>query len=118
VLLLTLGTGVGSVIAYRGTVVPCEFGHLRFKGKDAERSVAASVRVKKDLSWERWGRRLGRYIEVLEAAVWPEMIIIGGGVSSKHAKFFRFLRTRARLYPAALHNEAGIVGAAFRAAGN
>jgi polyphosphate glucokinase len=118
VLLLTLGTGVGSVIAYRGTVVPCEFGHLRFKGKDAEKCVAASVRTKKDLSWEEWGRRLGRYIGILEAAIWPEMIIIGGGVSSKHAKFFRYIRTRARLYPAALHNGAGIVGAAIRAAGH
>lgn len=118
VLLLTLGTGVGSVIAYRGKVVPCEFGHIRFKGRDAEKWVAASVRVKKDLSWEQWGRRLGRYIQFLEAGIWPEMIIIGGGVSSKNAKFFRYIRTRARLYPAALHNGAGIVGAALRAAGH
>jgi polyphosphate glucokinase len=113
VLLLTLGTGVGSVIAYRGTVVPCEFGHLPFKGKDAERIVAASVKAKKDLSWAQWGRRLGRYIAVLEAAIWPEMIIIGGGVSAKHGKFFRYIRPRARLFPASLCNEAGIVGAAL-----
>jgi polyphosphate glucokinase len=117
VLLLTLGTGVGSVIAYRGRVVPLELGHLRLKGRDAEKWVAASVREKKDLSWEQWGRRLGRYIAVLEAAIWPEMIIIGGGVSSKHGKFFRYVRPRAPLYPAALQNEAGIVGAALRAAG-
>jgi len=116
VLLLTLGTGVGSVIAYRGTVVPCEFGHLPFKGKDAERIVAASVKAKKDLSWAQWGRRLGRYIAVLEAAIWPEMIIIGGGVSAKHGKFFRYIRPRARLFPASLCNEAGIVGAALWAA--
>ncbi len=117
VLLLTLGTGVGSVIAYRGRVVPLELGHLLFKGKDAEKSVAASVRAKKDLSWEQWGRRLGRYIKVLEAAIWPEMIIIGGGVSAKHGKFFRYIQPRARLYPAALRNGAGIVGAALWAAG-
>lgn len=116
VLLLTLGTGVGSVIAYRGTVVPCEFGHLPFKGKDAEKIVAASVKAKKDLSWAQWGRRLGRYIAVLEAAIWPEMIIIGGGVSAKHGKFFPYIHPRARLFPASLRNEAGIVGAALWAA--
>jgi polyphosphate glucokinase len=116
VLLLTLGTGVGSVIAYQGMVVPFELGHLLYKGKDAEKSVAASVRTKKGLSWEQWGRRVGRYIEVLEAAIWPEMIIIGGGVSAKHKKFFRYIRPRACLFPASLGNEAGIVGAALWAA--
>jgi polyphosphate glucokinase len=113
VLLLTLGTGVGSVIAYRGMVVPLELGHLLYKGKDAERVVAASVKAKKGLSWEQWGKRVGRYIAVLEAAIWPEMIIIGGGVSAKHDKFFRYIRPRARLVPARFHNSAGIVGAAL-----
>jgi polyphosphate glucokinase len=116
VLLLTLGTGVGSVIAYRGMVVPLELGHLPFKGKDAEKSMAASVREKKGLTWEHWGTRVGRFVAVLEKAIWPEMIIIGGGVSAKHEKFFRYIRTRARLYPASLRNGAGIVGAALWAA--
>ena len=60
-----------------------------------------------------WGVKLGAYLKVLEDAMWPELIVIGGGVSSKHAKFFKYLKTRARVVPAKLFNEAGIVGAAL-----
>jgi polyphosphate glucokinase len=113
VLLLTLGTGVGSALAYQGVVVPCEFGHLPWKGKSAEKHVAASVREDKDLSWEEWGDRLRHYVHILERVLWPELIVIGGGVSTKHRKFFKYLKPRAKLVPAKLFNEAGIVGAAL-----
>lgn len=114
VLLLTLGTGVGSALAYQGVVVPLELGHFPWKnGKDAEKHVAASVRENKDLSWEEWGGRLHDYIEVLEDLIWPELIVIGGGVSAKHKKFFQFVRVRAKLVPAEFFNQAGIVGAAM-----
>ena len=116
-LLLTLGTGVGTCLAYQGVVVPLELGHLPWKnGKDAEKHVAASVREIKDLSWEEWGERLHDYIAVLEATLWPELIIVGGGVSAKHKKFFKYLKTRAKLVPAEFFNQAGIVGAAIWAA--
>jgi polyphosphate glucokinase len=114
VLLLTLGTGVGSALAYQGVVVPLELGHFPWKnGKDAEKHVAASVREDKDLAWDEWGCRLHDYISVLEALLWPELIIIGGGVSSKHAKFFKYIKSRAKLVPAEFLNQAGIVGAAM-----
>jgi len=113
-LILTLGTGVGSVLASQGVVVPLELGHFPWKGgKDAEKYVAASVREDKDLSWEEWGDRLRDYIGVLESLFWPELIIVGGGVSSKHAKFFKFIKPRARLVPAKFLNQAGIAGAAM-----
>lgn len=116
-LLLTLGTGVGSCLAYRGVVVPLELGHFPWKGgKSAEKYVAASVREEKDLSWEEWSGRLQEYICVLEQLFWPELIIIGGGVSSKHAKFFKFIKSRAKVVPAEFFNRAGIVGAAMWAA--
>ena len=115
-LLLTLGTGVGSALAYHGTVVPCEFGHLPHKGEAYERFVAASVREKENLPWKKWGRRLDKYIGLLERILWPELIIIGGGVSAKHGKFFKFIQPRARLAPAEFLNNAGIVGAALFAA--
>jgi len=116
-LLLTLGTGVGSALAYQGVVMPAELGHLPWKGgRSAEKHVAASVREKKDLSWAKWGGRLTKYLAVLETMFWPELIIIGGGVSAKHAKFFPHLRTRAKLVPAQFFNEAGIVGAALHGA--
>jgi polyphosphate glucokinase len=112
-MLLTLGTGVGSALFFRGRLFPCELGHLRMHGKDAEKRVAASVKHRKDLSWKEWGGRLDRYIRSLEDILWPELIIIGGGVSAKHDRFFKYLKTRARLVPAQFLNEAGIVGAAL-----
>jgi|SRR5271165_251631 len=112
-LLLTLGTGVGSVLFFRGALFPCELGHLQMDGRDAERRVAASVRNRKNLSWKQWGGRLGGYIGILERILWPELIIIGGGVSAKHAKFFKYVRPRVRMVPAQFRNEAGIVGAAL-----
>ena len=113
-LLLTLGTGVGSCLAYRGVVFPLELGHFPWKGgKSAEKFVAASAREEKDLSWEEWGARLHEFIEVLERLIWPELIIVGGGVSSKHKKFFQFIEPRAKLVPAEFLNQAGIAGAAM-----
>jgi polyphosphate glucokinase len=113
-LILTLGTGVGSVLASQGVVVPLELGHFPWKGgKDAEKYVAASVREEKELSWEEWGGRLCEYVKVLEELFWPELIIVGGGVSSKHAKFFKFIKPRAKLVPAKFLNQAGIAGAAM-----
>jgi polyphosphate glucokinase len=116
-LLLTLGTGVGSCLAYRRVVFPLELGHFPWKGgKSAEKYVAASAREEKDLSWEEWGGRLHDFVAVLERLIWPELIIVGGGVSSKHKKFFKFIDTRAKLVPAEFLNQAGIAGAAMWAA--
>ena len=116
-LLLTLGTGVGSCLAYQGVVVPMELGHFPWKGgKSAEKFVAASVREEKDLAWDEWGGRLSEYVEVLERLLWPELIIVGGGVSAKHKKFFKFIKARAKLVPAEFLNQAGIAGAAICAA--
>jgi polyphosphate glucokinase len=115
-LLLTLGTGVGSVLFHRGQIFPCEFGHLPFKGRDAEKLVAASVRKAKDLSYGEWAGRLDEYLQLLERVLWPELIVIGGGISAKHAKFFKYLHPRAKLKAAQFLNGAGIVGAAVHAA--
>jgi polyphosphate glucokinase len=112
-LLLTLGTGIGSSLCYHGMVVPCEFGHLPIHGKSAERFVSSAARKRRGLSWAEWGEELGEYVRTLETILWPELIIIGGGVSAKSRKFFRFVKPRARLVPAKFLNEAGIVGAAL-----
>ena len=112
-LLVTLGTGIGTALAYRGVVVPTELGHLPHKGKSWEKFAAASAREREDLSWKEWGRRLNKYLGEMEALLWPELIIIGGGVSAKHEKYFEFLKCRARVVPAEFFNQAGIVGAAI-----
>jgi polyphosphate glucokinase len=114
-LLLTLGTGVGSALSCRGVTIGCELGHLPIKGRDAEKRVAASVRKARNLSWSKWGGRLDKYLQLLERILWPELIIIGGGISARHDKFFKYVHTRARLVPAKMLNDAGIVGAALHA---
>ncbi len=116
VLLLTLGTGVGSALFYRGVLYPnTEFGHLPFQGVGAEKIVAASVKEAKDLSWNDWGRQLDTYLAVLESLLWPELIILGGGVSAKSHKFLKYLKRRTPVVAAEFYNEAGIVGAALAA---
>jgi len=116
VLMLTLGTGVGSAMFYRGMLMPnTELGHLPIDGKSAEKFISGSARRLRDLSWKKWGTELGAYVRILEKLLWPELIIIGGGVSDKHAKYFKYMKTRARLAPAQFFNDAGIVGAALAA---
>lgn len=117
-LLLTLGTGIGSCLSYQGVVVPLELGHFPWgkHGKSAEKFLAASVLEQKKLSWKEWGGKLHDYVEILERLFWPELIIVGGGVSADHKKFFKFIKPRAKLVPAQFFNNAGIVGAALWAA--
>jgi polyphosphate glucokinase len=118
VLLITLGTGIGSALFVDGLLVPnTELGHIEVGGQDAETRAAAAVRTRKDLSWEKWGARVGTYLQRLEALLWPDLIIIGGGVSRRFDRFGPVLDTRTPVVPAVLGNEAGIVGAALVQAG-
>lgn len=116
VLMITLGTGIGSALFMDGALVPnTELGHLPLHHGDAEDWAAASVREHDDLSWKRWGHRLQRYLELVERLLWPNLIIIGGGVSRKADKFLGHIDLRTEVVPAQLHNDAGIVGAALAA---
>ncbi|MEO6001864.1 MAG: polyphosphate--glucose phosphotransferase [Opitutus sp.] len=114
VLLLTLGTGVGSALFYRGVLFPnSELGHLPLRGRSAERFVSSAARKRRGLSWHKWGTELGAYLRILETLLSPQLIIIGGGVSAKSDKFFKYAKCRAPKVPAAAYNAAGIVGAAL-----
>jgi polyphosphate glucokinase len=114
VLLITLGTGIGSALFVDGTLVPnTELGHLPLHHGDAEDWAAESVRGDDDLSWKEWGQRLSDYMELVEKLLWPNLIIIGGGVSRKSEKFLPHIRARTEIIPAQLLNDAGIVGAAL-----
>lgn len=119
VLLLTFGTGIGSALIYNGVLLPnTEFGHLYLKGgKHAETWASDRARERDDLSWKRWAKRVSRYLQYLEGLFSPDLLIIGGGVSKKADRWLPYVETtRTRLVPAALQNEAGIVGAAMIAA--
>ena len=116
VLLLTLGTGIGSALFTDGVLVPnTELGHIEIRGKDAEKRASDHAREEHQLSWEDWAGRVDEYLEHMEALLSPGLIIIGGGVSRKSSKFLPLLtaRVRANVVPAALQNEAGIIGAAM-----
>ncbi len=116
VLLLTLGTGVGSAIFTSGVLLPnTEFGHLIIRGKDAEKRISAAVRTKKKLSYKQYAKRLQEFLSEMEKLISPDVIIIGGGISKDSAKFFPYLNTRAKLIPAHLLNNAGVIGAAYYA---
>jgi polyphosphate glucokinase len=117
VLLTTLGTGIGTAMVVDGVLVPnLELGHLEIDGHDAETRAADSARDREGLSWEEWAQRLQRYFGVLEDLLWPDLIVVGGGVSKHHEKFLPLLHLRAPIVPAQLRNAAGIVGAAALAA--
>ena len=114
VLMLTFGTGIGSGLAYRGVSLPgIELGHLVVDGADAEIEASASARDRNNWSWRQWAKRVNRYLSHVEKAIWPDLIILGGGVSENADRFLPLLKARARLVPAQLTNEAGIVGAAI-----
>ena len=116
VLMITLGTGIGSALFVGGNLVPnTELGHLEIRGVDAEHRASEIVREREGLSWKQWSKRLNEYFAALESLLWLDRIIIGGGVSKKHEKFLPLLETRAEVVPAQLLNEAGIVGAAMAA---
>lgn len=116
VLLLTLGTGIGSALFYNGVLIPnSEFGHIEIHGKDAEDRASERAREQEDLSWGKWAGRVDTYLDKMEALLSPDLIIIGGGISKKSGKFLPRLTLRARVVPAALQNDAGIIGAAMAA---
>lgn len=118
VLTLTLGTGIGSALFYRGQLFPnLELGYMPLKGTPAEHYASAAVRKKEKLSRDAWSKRLNMFLGHVERLFSPELIIIGGGVSHQHEIFFPYLETQAKLVPAGFLNRAGIVGAAGFAAG-
>ena len=114
VVMVTLGTGIGSAVFNNGVLLPnTELGHIEIRGKDAETRASARVREEKDLSFKMWGKRVDEYLDRIDALLWPDVVIIGGGVSKKADRFFPYLTTRAEVVPAQLLNDAGIVGAAL-----
>jgi polyphosphate glucokinase len=115
VLVLTLGTGIGSALFAGGRLVPnTEFGHIEIRGKDGERRASAGARSRRGLSYRQWAPLLNEYLSRVDALLWPELIILGGGISRKADRFVPLLDVRPPIVPAALQNQAGIIGAAVR----
>jgi polyphosphate glucokinase len=116
VIVLTLGTGVGSALFYDGTLVPnLELGHMEIRGRDAERRSAAAARVRRGLSWKAWANDLDEHLHAIEKLFSPRLFILGGGVSKRADRFLDRLTVTTPVVPATLLNDAGIVGAAMAA---
>lgn len=117
VLVLTLGTGVGSALFNDGRLVPnTELGHMEIRGRDAERRSAAAARTRRGLSWKAWTNDLDEHLQAIDRILWPSLLILGGGVSKRAERFIPRLTVRPPVVPATLENDAGIVGAALSAA--
>ncbi|MFE9924663.1 polyphosphate--glucose phosphotransferase [Streptomyces sp. NPDC005774] len=118
VILLTFGTGIGSAVFVDGVLVPnTELGHLELHGHEAEKRASSKAREDHELTWEHWAHRVQKYLAHVEMLFSPELFVIGGGVSRKSEKFLHHIEgIKAEIVPAQLQNNAGIVGAAMRAA--
>jgi len=116
VIMLTLGTGIGSAVFVDGHLYPnTEFGHIEIRGKDAERRASDAVRDRKKLTWEEWAVRFQEVLSTYERLFSPDLFILGGGASKSYSEFHQFLNVRAELKAAELLNQAGLVGAAVYA---
>ncbi|WP_433089648.1 polyphosphate--glucose phosphotransferase [Dactylosporangium sp. CA-052675] len=124
VVMVTFGTGIGTALFIDGTLVPnTEFGHLQMSGLhlhggDAEDYASDRIREQEDLAWPEFAERVQTYLRHLHALLWPDLIIVGGGVSKKAEKWLHLVDVPTRVVPAALQNNAGIAGAALLAARN
>ena len=116
VLLLTFGTGIGSAYLYRGQLIPnTELGHLIFKDQKAEHYAAGRLVKRGDLEIDWWAQRVDELIEYIDDLFWPDLFVLGGGISKRFEDYSHLLSTRAPIVPAKLRNQAGIVGAALAA---
>jgi polyphosphate glucokinase len=114
VIMVTLGTGIGTAIFHLGNLLPnTEFGHLDMNGEEAEHLASDAVRQRDDLSWKKYAKRLNKYLAEMEKLFWPDLFIIGGGISKQSEKYIPLLKIKTPLVPAQFLNEAGIVGAAL-----
>lgn len=116
VLMLTVGTGIGTALFLDGRLVPnTELGHIEIRGKDAERRASDGARERKGWSYAEWAPRFDEYLRRISALLWPDLIIVGGGASKDYEKFAHLLTVHVEVVPAQLRNEAGIIGAAIAA---
>lgn len=114
VLLLTLGTGIGTALFVDGKLVPnTELGHLQVDGREAEHRASGRAKIDQDLSWDAWAEQLNRVLQEMHALLWPDLIVLCGGITEEPEKFLDKLHCEARLVVGTLRSDAGIVGAAL-----
>jgi polyphosphate glucokinase len=119
VLLLTIGTGIGSALLTDGKLLDStEFGHVPYRRKSVELWISGAARERRGIGWRRWAGEFSEFLAQVEAWFWPDLIILGGGVSKEYAKYGTWLKSRAPIVTARYLNTSGIVGAALAAGGH
>ena len=113
VLMTTLGTGIGTALLYNGVLIPnAELGHIEIDGHNAETQASSGIKDKLGLSMKQWIPRIERYYQKIERLLWPDLIVVGGGISRDWEKFLPKLHLNTPIVPAMFRNRAGIIGVA------
>ena len=114
VIFLTIGTGIGTAFFLNGKLFPnTELGHIYMKKSiKAEHYASDAIRKNEDLSWEKWAKRFNKYLRYLEKLFYPDLFILGGGISKKFNNYSKYFNLNTKVVPAKLQNYAGIIGAA------
>ncbi|MGH8261041.1 MAG: polyphosphate--glucose phosphotransferase [Steroidobacteraceae bacterium] len=116
VVMLTLGTGIGSALFIDGRLFPnTELGHMELRGMDAEKWASAHVRTALHLDFPAWSERVNDYLARMHALLWPDVFILGGSVIEHYDRFAPLLKCEAEIRPAHFSGQAGVVGAALAA---
>ena len=116
VLVVTLGTGIGSALFVDGRLVPnTELGHMQVGSEEAEQRASARTRVERGLSWQAWAGEVNEVLAEMHRLLWPDVFIIGGGVTENWELFGSLLESPAEIVVARYGNDAGLIGAAIAA---
>ncbi len=117
VVMITIGTGLGSGAFYDGKLIPnFELGQIPYKKhKKIELWAAASAKEREGLSYKKWGKRFNKFLKYVDLIVAPDFILLGGGTSKDFDEFKKYITIDTPVMPAELQNHAGIIGAAAAA---
>ncbi len=115
VLIITIGTGLGSGAFVNGELLPnFELGQIPYKKyKKIETWAAGSAIDREELSYKKWSKRFNTFLNIVDLIVSPDHIILGGGVSKDWEEYKEYIDVDTPVIPAQLQNHAGIIGAAM-----
>lgn len=115
VVMITIGTGIGSGVYLNGELVPnVELGQLfHTDGNPIEHFASDSARKREDLKLNKWAKRLDFFLSHAKLILSPDYFILGGGISKKFDRFKDELTVDVPIEVAHFKNNAGIIGAAM-----
>ncbi|WP_350293517.1 polyphosphate--glucose phosphotransferase [uncultured Croceitalea sp.] len=115
VIIITIGTGLGSGAFVNGELLPnFELGQIPYKKyKKIETWAAGSAMEREELSYQKWAKRFNKFLNIVDLIVAPDHIILGGGASKDWDQYKDCIDVDTPVIAAQLKNHAGIIGAAM-----